>query len=170
MKVKTIAAGAACFVALIATFVCWNGIVGHNDAQNWQFLQGITGKVSIRDAPGYYFKGFATAWTWPRTLEGVYSAHPEEGRGGDTSIKVTFNDAGTALVSSYTKVQMPTTEAARVKLHKDFQGNPENVLDALRAHLVYCITASGPVMSASENQSSRKAEFNLIVEEQIAKG
>ncbi len=169
-KTKLYAAGAASFFGLIVLLGLWGGMVGHNDDQNYQILQSVTGNVSVINRPGYYYKGFGTVWTYPRTLEGVYSAHPDEGDGKDRSIRVTFNDAGTAQVSSYTKVQMPVTADQRRKLHQDFQGNPINILDALRAHLVNCLKASGPVMSASENQASRKAEFNLIVEEQLGKG
>lgn len=169
-RLKFYAAGVACVFSLITVLALWGGLVGHNDDQNWQVLQSVSGNVSIIDEPGYYYKGFGSVWTYPRTLEGVYSAHIDEGGEKDTSIQVTFNDAGTAAVSSYTKVQLPVTAEQRRKLHQDFAGNRDNILDALRAHLVNCIKASGPVMSASENQASRKAEFNLIVEEQLAKG
>ena len=168
-NLKMYAAVAAVGVSLLVVLGLWGGLVGHNDDQNWQVLQSLTGKVSIIDHPGYYYKGFGTVWTYPRTLEGIYTDHPEESK-SDTSIRVTFNDAGTARVNSYTKVQLPTTPEKRRKLHQDFQGNPQNILDALRAHLINCIKASGPVMSASENQASRKAEFNLIVEEQLSRG
>ncbi len=170
MKVKRYLAGGLCVVTLIAILAFWQGLVGHNDDQNWQVHQSLRGTVTVIDHPGFYYKGFGTVWTYPRTLEGIYSVHPEEGGATDSSIRVTFNDAGTAQVSSYTKVQLPITKEKRRKLHQDFQGNPKNVLDSIRAHLVNCIKASGPVMSASENQASRKAEFNLIVEEQLAKG
>jgi hypothetical protein len=170
MKLKFYAAITACLFAGIVTLGLFGGLVGHNDDQNWQVLQSVTGNVTIIDDPGYYGKWFGTVWTYPRTLEGVYSMHPEEGGDKDSSIRTTFNDAGTAQVSSYTKVQLPTTADRRRKLHQDFQGNPNNILAALRAHLINCIKASAPVMSASENQASRKAEFNLIVEEQLSRG
>lgn len=170
MNTKLIAAGLATFVAFILLVTSWNGLVGHNDDQNWQVHQSVGGTVTVVDTPGYYFKGFGTVWTYPRTLEAFYSAHTDEGGPTNESISVTFNDAGTADVSSYTKVQLPATKDKRRLLHQDFQGNPDNIKAAIRAHLVNCIKASGPVMSASENQASRKAEFNQIVEDQLAKG
>lgn len=169
-ETKFYAAGAAAFAALLVIGGLFFGVVGHNDDQNYQVLQSVTGKVSIIDKPGYYYKGFGTVWTYPRTIEGYYSEHPEEGDERDTSISITFNDAGTAKVSSFVKLQMPVVAEQRRKLHQDFQGNQNNVLTAVRAHLVNCLKASGPVMSASENQASRKAEFNQIVEEQLERG
>ena len=83
----------------------------------------------------------------------------------------TFNDGGTAQISSFVKIQLPTTEAERI-LHSTKTSTPTsaNVLDAVRAHLTNCIKSTGPMMSASENQASRKAEFNQVVEEQLTQG
>lgn len=172
LKAKLIAAGLASVVALIIVIASWKGVVGFNDDQNWQVLQSVGGTVTIIDGPGYYGKWFGTVWTYPRTLEAFYSAHPDENDGSkrDESIRVTFNDAGNAQVSSYVRVQLPTTMEQRRQLHRDFQGDKRNLKAAIRAHLVNAIKASGPIMSASENQASRKAEFNLIVEEQLARG
>ena len=83
---------------------------------------------------------------------------------------MTFNDGGTAHISSFVKVQLPTTEKERLLLHQDFNANPANILDAVRSHLTNCIKSTGPMMSASENQASRKAEFNQVVEEQLTQG
>jgi hypothetical protein len=165
----TAAIGAAALVLVIGLIGLY-GIVGHNNDQNWQVLQSPGGTVTVIDQPGYYFKGFGTVWTYPRTMEAFYSSHPDENNGTDESIRVTFNDAGNAQVSSYVRVQLPTDTEKRRLMHRDFQANTDYIKGAIRAHLVNCIKASGPVMSASENQSSRKAEFNQIVEEQLAQG
>jgi hypothetical protein len=170
MNAKAIAALSATLLVLFVILIFMLGLVGHNNDQNWQVVQTVSGDVKIVDEPGYYWKGFSSVWTYPRTLDAFYSAHPKEGSKEDESIRVTFNDAGTANISSYVRVQLPTSKEQRRSLHRDFQGNPENIRDAIRAHLVNCLKASGPVMSASENQASRKAEFNQIVEEQLVSG
>jgi hypothetical protein len=169
LKVRAIAAAAAALVVGLVLLVVTLGSLGHNNDQNWQVLQSVTGDVRVIDQPGYYWKGFGTVWTYPRTLEAFYSNHPNESK-NDDSIKVTFNDGGTANVGAYVRVQLPNTTDQRRLLHRDFAANPENIKSAIRAHLVNVVKASGPVMSASENQSSRKAEFNQIVEEQLASG
>lgn len=169
MNPKAVGAAVAALVVLVVGLLLVSGSVGHNNDQNWQVLQSVSGTVTVIDTPGYYWKGFGSVWTYPRTTEAFYSDHPDESNNND-SIGVTFNDAGNAQVSAYVRVQLPTTTDHRRLLHRDFQGNPENIKAAIRAHLVNCLKASGPVMSASENQSSRKAEFNQIVEEQLAEG
>jgi len=170
MNLKVVFALITTAVLLLVSTISFFSAVGHNNDQNWQILQSVGGEVTVIDTAGYYWKGFGTVWTYPRTMEAFYSNHPEENDGRDQSVSVTFNDGGNAKVSAYARVELPTTVEKRRLLHRDFQGNPANIKAAIRAHLVNAVKASGPVMSASENQSSRKAEFNQTVEEQLAKG
>lgn len=162
MNVKLFAAGAAAFVALIVVLVSWNGLVGHNDFHDYQIYQSAAGKVDVIDAAGYYLKFFGTTWTYPRAMQVTYT--------GNDSIKSTFNDGGTAQVSAYARIQLPTKTDQRLLLHQQFNGNPENIRGAVKAHLENCVKAAGPIMSASENQASRKGEFNQIIEEQLSNG
>ena len=166
---KRIAALIAAAVMVIVGLFVVNKSVGYNDAQHWQVVQPLSGDVWIRETPGIYWRGFATVWSYPYAIETTYSNHPEESE-IDDSVQVTFNDGGNAQVSSYVKITLPVTPEQRLLLHRDFMGNPDNITRAVRAHWVNCAKASGPVMSASENQASRKAEFNAIVEEQLIRG
>jgi len=168
MNVKFAAAGIVAAMVLIVGCILGLGLLGHNNSTDFQILQGVTGTTTVIDRAGYYYKGFGTVWTYPRVMEAKFEHTVDKTK--DQSIRVTFNDSGNADIGAYVRVQLPTTTDKRLLLHQDFQGNPENIKTAIRAHLVNCVKASGPVMSASENQSSRKAEFNQIVEEQLVKG
>jgi len=170
MKPKLIAAGAAIAVALIAVASLWQGLVGYNDFHSYQVYQSAFGRVEVIDTPGYYGKLFGTATTYPRAMEDEYTQQVTKLSPTDDSIRATFNDSGTAKVSAYVRVSMPTDTEHRLKLHQQFGGNLESISDSVRAHLANCVKASGPVMSASENQASRKGEFNQIVEEQLTRG
>jgi hypothetical protein len=169
-KVKFAAAGIVTIFALVMIGILWGGLAGYNNTHEYQVYQSITGSVSVIDGPGYYFKGFGTVWTYPRSMQCYYSASHKEGGPGDDSIRVTFNDGGTAQISSFVKIQFPTDAEHRLLLHQDFSANPKNVADAVRSHLTNCVKSTGPMMSASENQAARKAEFNQVVEEQLVKG
>lgn len=169
-KVKVASALSAVAVVLLVGAICCFGMVGYNNTHEWQVYQSVAGNVKIIDTPGYYWKGFGTVWTYPRSTQYYYSASNEEGGVKDQSIRVTFNDGGTAQISSFVKIQLPKTADHRLQLHQDYGGNLENVRAAIRSHLTNCIKSTGPMMSAFENQASRKAEFNETVEEQLAKG
>ncbi|PIP64938.1 hypothetical protein COU77_00665 [Candidatus Peregrinibacteria bacterium CG10_big_fil_rev_8_21_14_0_10_49_16] len=163
-KRKLIIGGICASVALVLFLIVFN-MYGSNDDQNWQVIQGIDGTVAVRDQPGWYFQGFATVWTWPRAMEARYDQD-----GTDERLGVTFNDGGKAQVECYVRYQLPVKEEDRRKLHRDFSGNPEHVKGSIRNHLVNCIKISGPLMSASEHQAARKAEFTEVVGDQLRLG
>lgn len=166
MSPRIVAAGVSAFLALLFAVVVFNKCFDYNHATTWQVYQPMRGAASIVDKPGWYWKGFGSVTTYPRMLEASYLATADR----DESIRTTFNDGGTAQVSAFVRVKLPLDSGLRMQLHQDFQGNPENIKPSIGAHLTNCIKASGPVMSASENQASRKAEFNQIIEEQLSRG
>lgn len=170
MKPKTIAAIFMAGIIVLGTLLAFNGLVGYNDLHEFQIHQSLTGKVTVIDTPGPYIKGFGSVWTYPITLEAEYTQTATRLSPADDSISVTFNDGGTAKISSYVKIAMPTTAEQRLRVHREFSGNPANIVASTKSHLTNCIKASGPVMSASENQAARKAEFNQIIEDQLGKG
>ena len=169
-NVKYIAAGIASAIALVVVLTLWCGFVGHNDNQNYQIIQGIFGDISVRDTGGYYPKFFSTVWTYPRAMEAEYTETATALSPADDSIRATFNDGGTAQISTYVRILLPTDAEKRVLVHQQFSGNKSNLTAAVKAHLANCIKSAGPVMSASENQASRKSEFNQIIEEQLGLG
>lgn len=157
------------FVALLVLTILIGGI-GKNDAQNWQFIQYPTGKIVIRDNPGFYFRCFATVWTYSRYLEFRYNDDPTEGDKADERIKVTFNDGGTADVSTFIRLGTPTLTEDRIEYHRQFGGNQDNVKASIKAHMTNCLKTTAPLMSSSEHQSARKSEFSLTVENQLTYG
>lgn len=169
-KVKLAAAGVVTLLTLIGVIFLFDGLVGYNNAHEYQVYQAVTGGLTVIDRAGYYPKFFGTGWTYPRSMQCYYSQSSGEGGKEDNSIRTTFNDGGTAQISNFVKIQMPTDTEHRLRVHQDFGGNLKNVGEAVRSHLTNCIKSTGPMMSASENQASRKAEFNQVVEEQLVNG
>jgi regulator of protease activity HflC (stomatin/prohibitin superfamily) len=167
--VKQIVAGAILLFVVILMIVLFAGCSGSNDVQTYQIKQSLGGTVDVIDKPGWYNKGFATVYTYPRSVQAFFSAHPQEGSKEDESIRVHFNDGGTAKVSVMVQFQLPVDADKRKLLHQTF-ANVDNVKQAVRAHLINCVKNTGPMMSATDNQAGRKGEFNQVVEEQLRKG
>ncbi len=170
--------GAAAIAAAVgvAIVVMAVGGVGSNDTQNWQIRQGFFGKVDVHDGAGYYLRNFASIWTFPRAVSAEFKqagkgeAVSRAERAEDQSIRVTFNDGGTAQMGTTIRFATPTTEEKRLKLHKDSSGEIQNVRAWVKSHLVNCMKASGPLMSSSEHMSARKAEFTQLVHAQMIDG
>lgn len=167
---KTVVAGIVIIILLLVGWRLSAGLMGKNDLQNFQVWQGVGGEVKLIDEPGYYSNWFGTAWTYPKSVQCYWSASLKEGGTEDESIRVTFNDGGTAKMSTMVQFQMPLDKDKRLKLHSMFGGNLENIKHAVHAHLVNCCKNTGPLMSSSENQAARKSEYAQVVEDQLRKG
>lgn len=168
--IRRVIAGAVVAVIGIMALYFVLGNIGHNNAENYQVHQSVTGKLTVIDAPGYYLNWWGKVTTYPRYIEYSYTADSRSSSPSDESIRVTFNDGGTAQVDAYVKLKQPITTDERLEFHKIFRGSEVNVRDAVEAHLINCVKAAGPIMSSTENQASRKSEFNQIVEQMLADG
>jgi len=160
----------SCIVIAIALIAMVAGGIGKNDAQDWQIIQSVNGNIAVRDKAGFYLKWFATVWTYPRYVDKTWNDDPTEGDKAKESIRTTFNDGGTAQVSTYVRYATPLSEEKRIEFHRQFAGNIENATTSVKSHQINCIKATGPLMSASENQSARKAEFTQLVWDQMVDG
>ena len=156
-----------CVILLIIGFV---GGVDKCDDHEWQIKQSVGGNVKIIDSPGWYLKMFATVWEYPRAVQKYWSEDPREGSPVDESIRVTFNDGGTAQMSSMIQYQTPITHDLRRMAHQNFSGSIDSMTNAVRSHLGNCLKNSAPLMSSSEHQSARKAEYRQVVEDQLREG
>jgi len=169
MERKHFAYAAAAVLGVVALIVLF-GNMGYNRDDQWQIHQSVTGKITVIDRGGYYLNMFGTVTDYPRYRDSFYSAHHKEGGEEDDSIRCTFNDGGTAKVSVYVRFSTPPEEDQRRAFHRVYSANIDNTSQAVRAHLVNCVKAAAPLMSASENQASRKAEFAQVIQNMMQDG
>jgi hypothetical protein len=158
------------FIAIIVFASISKKMIGFNNAQNWQVIQSLNGKIEIQDKAGLYMRNFATITTYPRYVEVTYNDIKDEGEVALESVRATFNDGGTAQVSTFVRFETPSDKDQRINFHQQFNGNMDNARNAVKAHMINCIKATAPLMSASENQSARKAEFALIINSMLENG
>ena len=164
---RTMFGGAAGVIFLVMLVIVLVGGFGRNDVSDWQIKQSVSGDIEVVNDPGYYLKMFASVWTYPRAYQAEYGTGDSDS--GDQTVRVTFNDGGTAQISSMMRFATPKTKDQQLEPHRDF-GSIENMASSCRAHLVNCLKASAPLMSSSEHQSARKAEFTQVVDDMLRKG
>lgn len=157
-------------VALIVVVAVLAGGIGKNEAQNWQIVQYPNGNVTVRDRAGWYPKWFATVWTYPRYVDKTWNDVLGDGEKEKESTRTTFNDGGTAQISTYVRYMTPVSEEQRIEFHRQFAGNIDSATVSVKSHQINCVKATGPLMSASENQSARKAEFTQLIWDQLTDG
>lgn len=147
-----------------------------NNEEHYQIVEFPNGDISVIDTTGFHVQAFGQVFTYPRYVDTYLSKSASEGnqrltKGIDTSVRVTFNDGGWGFMSNHLKFQMPVTREKRISLHRHFgEGGEEAIREAINHHLINCLKNTGPLMSGSEHQSQRKAEFYQVVSDQLSKG
>jgi hypothetical protein len=166
---------------MVVLVIVVNTLVGRNDMHTWQVVQKLNGNVYVKNDFGWYWKGLASVTTYPEVIEIYGTKGNTLGSPGDDSANVKFNDGGSADLDWYVRIKMPKPvgdESAEqidiiVQKQRDFHRmfrSPENVKNAVRSHIRDCVAKTGNLMSASENQASRKAEFYKVAFGQIRDG
>ena len=151
-------------------------MVQWNNEEHYQIVEFPNGDLSVIDTTGFHFQAFGQVFTYPRYVDAYLSKSADEknktqSKTSDTSVRVTFNDGGWGFMSNHLKFQMPVTREKRIALHRHFgEGGEEAIRDAIGHHLINCLKNTGPLMSGSEHQSQRKAEFFQVVSDQLSKG
>lgn len=162
-------------LGIVAVLVLIGGLVlskavGVCDAQEWIFVQPYWGEARIQTDSGMYWKGMASTWNYPRYLEFVYSDEEDEGEKAKEAIHVTFNDGSTASISTFIRIQLPSISDDQKSFHQKFGGDMKSIKASTLAHLTECLKSTAPLMSSTEHQVSRKAEFSQTVERQLSVG
>lgn len=170
MSTKGKVIGVIVAIAALVLICILIATVSVNDGQNWVYLQYPNGTVRIIDEPGCYLKLFGKNWVYPRYMEFRYNDDPSDGDKAKESTGVTYNDGGEADISTFIRLRTPILKDDRVSFHQQFGGRLGNVKASVKSFMADCLKSTAPLMSSSENQSARKAEFRQIVANQIARG
>ncbi|WP_010583376.1 hypothetical protein [Schlesneria paludicola] len=165
----------AATLGVVVCAMCAPLIVQWNNEEHYQIVEFPDGDITVVDTTGFHVQAFGQVFTYPRYVDAYLSksgdASSGSSRKGDTSVRVTFNDGGWGFMSNHLKFQMPVTREKRIALHRHFgEGGESAIREAIGHHLINCLKNTGPLMSGSEHQSQRKAEFYQVVSDQLSKG
>ena len=157
--------------AMVFTFSSY--LVSTNKAGYYQIMQAaVTGNISIHDEPGMYGKIFGTITTYQISDMNYFSKSDLEGGSGEAAdtIKVRFNDGGTADISGSIKFRLSLKEEDQLLLHEDFKSYDKIQSDLIRQVITEALMQTATLMKAEESYSSRRSEFTPMAEEQIRRG
>ena len=156
-----------------AGFTFSSYLVSTNKAGYYQIKQAaVTGTISIHDEPGMYGKFFGTITTYQISDMNYFSKSDLEGGSGEAAdtIKVRFNDGGTADISGSIKFRLSLKEENQLLLHEDFKSYDKIQSDLIRQVITEALMQTATLMKAEESYSTRRSEFTALAEEQIRRG
>jgi hypothetical protein len=136
------------------------------DASEVMVIQSVTGELNVFTEPGPQWQGFGSVTTYPRQRQYVFA--DEDGK--DTSIKLQFNDGGTATLHGSVNWEMPVDKDSIVKIHKAF-GSAEGVEKRAVVKMMDAATyLAGPLMSSIESAGERRSELVNVINDQAERG
>jgi hypothetical protein len=136
------------------------------DASEVMVIQSVTGKLNVYTEPGPQWQGFGTVTTYPRQKQYVFAVED----GADTSIKLQFNDGGTATLHGSVNWEMPVDNPSIIKIHKAF-GSAEGVEKRAVVKMMDAATyLAGPLMSSIESAGERRSELVNVINDQAERG
>lgn len=156
-----------------AGFAFSSYLVSTNKAGYYQIKQAaVTGTMSVHDEPGMYGKFFGIITTYQISDMNYFSKSDLEGGPGEAAetIKVRFNDGGTADISGSIKFRLSLKEENQLLLHEDFKSYDKIQSDLIRQVITEALMQTATLMKAEESYSTRRSEFTAMAEEQIRRG
>lgn len=156
-----------------AGFTFSSYLISTNKSGYYQIMQAaVTGNISIHDKPGMYGKFFGIITTYQISDMNYFSKSDLEGGSGEASdtIRVRFNDGGTADISGSIKFRLSLKKDNQLLLHEDFKSFEKIQSDLIRQVITEALMQTATLMKAEESYSTRRSEFTAMAEEQIRRG
>ena len=127
---KSFIVAPALVISIVVAIVVAMCFVGKNNVQNFQVIQNPSGSVRIQSDGGYYFKFFATTWTYPKVNSVFFSNETAESKDRD-GVQVIFSNKGEGDISSQVVYRLYTNHESILKLHEYAHGDIDKVVDNL---------------------------------------
>lgn len=165
-------------VATIVAIVLFKSIIGYNSATQLLVKQSPTGSLSCVDHAGFYFKGFASIYSYDRTKDFYFNSSTEKVKGegweggedDEDDISVTLSRNANADISGYLKYQLPTDCESLVKIHKEQRSDKKLKHDLIRNSVLSAVRKTAPLFTAEEAKVTKIAEFRRLAEDQLTEG
>lgn len=152
--------------------------IGYNSATQLLVKQSPFGTMSCIDHAGFYFKGFASIYSYDRTKDFYFNSSSEKVKGegwegGDDDeddISVTLSRNANAEISGYLKYQLPSDCEDLVKIHREQRSDKKLKHDLIRNSVLSAVRKTAPLFTAEEAKVTKIAEFRRLAEDQLTEG
>lgn len=131
----------------------------------------VTGTITVRSEEGLYGQMFGKITKYYRTFETYLSNDVlDGGKGAETNATlVRFGDGGTAEVGSVTQWRLPLGVEEMTKIHRNYRGFTA-LAAQVRQWIIEVEKQTASTFRADETYSTRRAEFQQLISEQISHG
>lgn len=140
------------------------------DAGEIMVIQYPNGKLEAMTEPGFYNQWFGSVTKYPRREQYSFAINPQGKAELDQSLRISFNDGGSAMISGVVSWEMPKVPEMIIRIHKEFHSAEGIDQQLVRPALENALFFSGPLMSSTESSAERRAELLQFINDQLQNG
>ncbi len=167
---KTFALGILA-VCILVVLIFSGSLVEHMDANQIMVIQSpVAGTLTWYTTPGIKWQWFGTPTKYIKREQFWFSIRKDQGKKGDESIKIRFNDNSHASISGSVAWEMPTDVKNLTALHVKYGSQHAIEQQLIRTVIEKSVYMTGPTMSSTESASERRNELLNLIEDQIQRG
>ncbi len=130
----------------------------------------VSGDMTWHTTPGVKWQRFGKVTDYQRRSQFWFSSKPDQGKTGDESLKIRFNDGGHAQISGAISWEMPLDAEHLTPLHQKFGNMAAIEAQLVRTMVEKAVYMTGPLMSSTESYAARRNDLLHLIEDQIQNG
>ena len=139
------------------------------DASEVMVIQYPTGNVAVKTEPGMYGQWFGNITRYKRREQYSFSNKKDQSE-DDQSLKIQFNDGGSAKISGVVSWEMPLNPDKILHIHKEFRNQLSVDQQLIRPAIENAMFMTGPLMSSTESAGERRSELLQFITDQAQHG
>lgn len=142
-----------------------------NDAGYYTVVQSVSGKMWVKNTPGYYLKWFGRTTKY-RIADTLYFSKwaDESKKGDDQSIDARFTDGGLGYISANVRYRLPAETDKILLIHETFSSDQGFKLGAIEQLTMQAVQTTASMMTAEDSYRNRRPQFISMIMDQITNG
>jgi hypothetical protein len=128
------------------------------------------GQLQVWNTPGVHWQNFGKLTRYKKSSQYWFSAHEDEGKKTDDSIKVRFNDGGHGNVSGSLRYNLPLDANKMILLHSTYGSMGAIDHELIKQVVNKSVYMTGPLMSSRESYAERRNDLITYITDQVVNG
>lgn len=134
------------------------------------FQDPIDGELHIYTQAGLKWQNFGKATHYQKEEQYWFSSDAAEGSPDDESIRIRFNDGGSATISGSIRWIMPMDEKHLIELHSVYGSQEVIEHELIRTVITKAIYMTGPLLTSKESYAERRPDLISFIDDQARHG
>jgi len=141
------------------------------DAEHIMVIQSpLSGELTWHMNAGVKQQWFGKVTKYKKRSQFWFSMKGDQGKDGDESIPIRFNDGGHANISGSIAWEMPIDKENLTALHTKYGSQEAIDQQLIRTIIEKSVYMTGPLMSSKESYAERRNELLQYIEDQVQNG